>query len=225
MRGYAPTAVPADGRYQTRGARPRRVRAARGARRRRRRGDHRSRLGRDRHLHRRQPRTRPVAPRGHHGRAPDRGGGAAGSCSTDQLKKSWYMFFFQHALADVVVGDGRPGVHRRALGGLVARLRRRRGHRAREGRAARPRATWPPRSATTGPRSAASASIRRSTRCRRRAAPRRRSRRCTCTDAPTAAWAVEIGRGSGGLPHLRGVTAGDRRRGRATSSTSRSRPR
>ena len=82
---------------------------------------------------------------------PPTGAVAGGFLKYDQLKKSWYMFFFQHALADIVVRDGRPGVHRPALGGLVARLRRRRGPRAREGRAAGSGATWLPRSATTGP--------------------------------------------------------------------------
>ena len=58
MRGYAPTAVPADGRYQTGALGARRLRAARGARRRRRRRDHRPRLGRDGHLRRRRTTSR-----------------------------------------------------------------------------------------------------------------------------------------------------------------------
>ena len=42
----------------------------------------------------------------------------------DQLRRSWYIFFFQNALADLAVGHGRPRVHRPAVEGLVAGLRR-----------------------------------------------------------------------------------------------------
>ena len=41
--------------------------------------------------------------------------------SYDQLQRSWYMFFFQSPLADMAVAHGRPGLHRPALGRLVAR--------------------------------------------------------------------------------------------------------
>ena len=43
-----------------------------------------------------------------------------------QLKKSWYMFFFQHGLSDVVVGMDDLAFIDGPVGGLVARLRRRR---------------------------------------------------------------------------------------------------
>ena len=69
----------------------------------------------------------------------------------DQLRRSWYMFFFQNPLADLAVGlddlefiarlwqDWSPGYD-------AAERRRPRARRA-----GRSRPTWPPPSATTGP--------------------------------------------------------------------------
>jgi pimeloyl-ACP methyl ester carboxylesterase len=105
MRGYAPTAVPADGRYQT---------AA---------------LGLDAcALHETLGGDADAVIIGHDWGAmatyvaanhePDRwkrvvtmavppaGAVAGGFMTYQQLKKSWYMFFFQHGLSDVVVGMG-----------------------------------------------------------------------------------------------------------------------
>ena len=125
MRGYAPTAVPADGRYQT------------GA------------LGLDAcALHEALGGDGDAVIIGHDWGAmatytaanhePDRwrrvvtmavppaGAVGAGFMQYRQLKKSWYMFFFQHGLSDVVVGmddlafidglwaDWSPGLRRRA---------------------------------------------------------------------------------------------------------------
>ena len=103
---------------------------------------------------------------------PPTGAVAGGFLKYDQLKKSWYMFFFQHALADIVVpmddlafidrlweewSPGHDGAEDIAHVKDALRDPAQPGCRAR---------------ATTGPRSAASASTRRSMRCRRRAAPR-----------------------------------------------------
>ena len=105
MRGYAPTSVPADGRYQT------------------------AVLGLDAvHLHEALGGDGDAVIIGHDwgamatyiaaNEAPERwrrvvtmavppaGSVAGGFMTYAQLKRSWYMFFFQHALADVVVGMG-----------------------------------------------------------------------------------------------------------------------
>jgi pimeloyl-ACP methyl ester carboxylesterase len=120
MRGYAPTAVPADGRYQT-GALVRdavSLHEALG-------GDGRAVLvGHD---------WGAIATYGAAAFAPDRwarvvaaavppmGAMGAGFLSYDQLRRSWYMFYFQHPLSDLVVpmddlafvdrlwGDWSPG--------------------------------------------------------------------------------------------------------------------
>ncbi len=103
MRGYAPTAVPADGRYQT-------AALALDAC-----GLHDA-LGGDsdaviighdwgamatyiaaNHQPERWQRVITMA-------VPPAGAVGAGFMSYQQLKRSWYMFFFQHGLADVVVG-------------------------------------------------------------------------------------------------------------------------
>ena len=108
MRGYAPTAVPSDGRYQTGAlvADGNALHEALG-------GDGRAVLvGHD---------WGAVAAYGIASHAPDRWRrvvaiavppanvvGAAFVTSYDQLRRSWYMFFFQNPLSDLVVGS--PGV-------------------------------------------------------------------------------------------------------------------
>jgi pimeloyl-ACP methyl ester carboxylesterase len=105
MRGYAPTSVPADGRYQT-AALGLDACALHGA------------LGGDsdaviighdwgamatyiaaNHEPERWKRVVAMA-------VPPAGAVASGFMTYQQLKKSWYMFFFQHGLSDVVVGMG-----------------------------------------------------------------------------------------------------------------------
>ena len=103
LRGYAPTAVPADGRYQT-GALAKDAVALHEALG----GDERAVIiGHD---------WGAPATYGAASLAPDRwrrvvaaavppsGAMGGGFLSYDQLKRSWYMFFFQHPLADVVTG-------------------------------------------------------------------------------------------------------------------------
>ncbi|MEA3018597.1 MAG: hypothetical protein QOI47_121 [Actinomycetota bacterium] len=103
MRGYAPTAVPADGRYQTAMLALDAIglRDALG-------GDERSVLiGHDwgasatwiAAAHGGEKWARVVA-----GAVPPGGAVAAAFLRYEQLQKSWYMFFFQHPLSDVVVG-------------------------------------------------------------------------------------------------------------------------
>jgi pimeloyl-ACP methyl ester carboxylesterase len=105
MRGYAPTAVPADGRYQTAalGLDACAVHDALG-------GDGDAVIvGHDwgamaayvaaNHEPERWRRVVTMA-------VPPAGAVASGFMTYAQLKRSWYMFFFQHALSDVVVGMG-----------------------------------------------------------------------------------------------------------------------
>jgi len=103
MRGYAPTSVPADGRYQTAalGLDACRLHEALGG------GDDAVVIGHDwgamatyiaaNHEPDRWRRVVTMA-------VPPAGAVAGGFMQYRQLKKSWYMFFFQHGLADVVVG-------------------------------------------------------------------------------------------------------------------------
>jgi pimeloyl-ACP methyl ester carboxylesterase len=103
LRGYAPTAVPADGRYQTAalGLDANALHEQLG-------GDGRAVLiGHDwgamgtyiagNHEPERWTRLVTMA-------VPPAGAVAAGFLTYAQLRKSWYMFFFQHGLSDVVVG-------------------------------------------------------------------------------------------------------------------------
>jgi len=103
MRGYAPTAVPSDGRYQTAmlGLDACALHEALG-------GDGDAVIiGHDwgalatytaaNHEAERWARVVTMA-------VPPAGAVAGGFLSYQQLKRSWYMFFFQHGLADVVVG-------------------------------------------------------------------------------------------------------------------------
>ena len=105
MRGYAPTAVPADGRYQTAalGLDACALHDALG-------GDGEAAIiGHDwgamaayiaaNHEPERWRRVVTMA-------VPPAGAVASGFMTYAQLKRSWYMFFFQHALSDVVVGMG-----------------------------------------------------------------------------------------------------------------------
>jgi pimeloyl-ACP methyl ester carboxylesterase len=105
MRGYAPTAIPADGRYQTAalGLDACALHDALG-------GDGDAALiGHDwgamaayvaaNHEPERWRRVVTMA-------VPPAGAVASGFMTYAQLKRSWYMFFFQHALSDVVVGMG-----------------------------------------------------------------------------------------------------------------------
>jgi pimeloyl-ACP methyl ester carboxylesterase len=105
MRGYAPTEVPADGRYQTAalGLDACNLPDALG-------GDGDAVIvGHDwgamatyiaaNHAPERWSRVVTMA-------VPPAGAVAGGFLSYQQLKRSWYMFFFQHGLADVVVGMG-----------------------------------------------------------------------------------------------------------------------
>ncbi|MEX2294047.1 MAG: alpha/beta hydrolase [Acidimicrobiales bacterium] len=103
MRGYAPTEVPADGRYQTAvlGLDACALHDALGG------GDDAVLIGHDwgamatyiaaNHEPERWRRVVTMA-------VPPAGAVAAGFMTYAQLKRSWYMFFFQHPLADVVVG-------------------------------------------------------------------------------------------------------------------------
>jgi pimeloyl-ACP methyl ester carboxylesterase len=102
MRGYAPTAVPADGRYQTAalGLDACALHEALGG------GDDAVIVGHDwgamatyiaaNHEPDRWARVVTMA-------VPPAGAVAGGFMSYQQLRRSWYMFFFQHGLADVVV--------------------------------------------------------------------------------------------------------------------------
>ncbi len=47
--------------------------------------------------------------------------------SYDQVKRSFYVFFFQSPLAEPVVSCGRLQIHLEAVGRLVAGIRRHRG--------------------------------------------------------------------------------------------------
>jgi pimeloyl-ACP methyl ester carboxylesterase len=103
MRGYAPTAVPTDGRYQTGvlGLDACALHEALGG------GDDAVLIGHDwgamatytaaNHEPERWRRVVTMA-------VPPSSAVGAGFMQYRQLKKSWYMFFFQHGLADVVVG-------------------------------------------------------------------------------------------------------------------------
>ena len=105
LRGYAPSAVPADGRYQTAavGLDACALHEALGGA-----GDA-AIIGHDwgamgtyvtaRHEPERWRRVVAMA-------VPPAGAVAGGFMTYAQLKRSWYMFFFQHPLADVVVGMG-----------------------------------------------------------------------------------------------------------------------
>ena len=105
MRGYAPTAIPADGRYQTAalGLDACALHEALGGD-----GDA-AIIGHDwgamatyvaaNHEPERWRRVVTMA-------VPPAGAVASGFMTYAQLKRSWYMFFFQHALSDVVVGMG-----------------------------------------------------------------------------------------------------------------------
>ena len=127
LRGYAPTAVPADGRYQTG------VLALDAI------GFHEALGGDDQaviighdwgapaDVGRGGPRARPVA--AGRRRSPCRPAARWAPRSSPTGRSSsarWYMFFFQHPLADLVVACRRPRVRRHAVAGLVAGLRRRR---------------------------------------------------------------------------------------------------
>ena len=126
QRGYAPTAVPADGRYQTG------VLALDAI------GFHEALGGDDQAVIIGHDWGAP-ATWGAAVHAPDRwrrvvglavppgsAMGAAFVTNRTQLKRSWYMFFFQHPLADLVVAADDLALRRHAVAGLVAGLRRRR---------------------------------------------------------------------------------------------------
>ncbi|MFZ6005185.1 MAG: alpha/beta fold hydrolase [Actinomycetota bacterium] len=105
MRGYAPTSVPANGRYQTAalGLDACALHETLGG------GDDAVIIGHDwgamatyiaaNHAPERWSRVVTMA-------VPPAGAVAGGFMTYAQLKRSWYMFFFQHGLADVVVGMG-----------------------------------------------------------------------------------------------------------------------
>ncbi|MEZ5138225.1 MAG: hypothetical protein R2711_05520 [Acidimicrobiales bacterium] len=123
LRGYAPTEVPADGLYQP-GAIARDAIALHEALGRRRRGgDRRPRLGRARHLRGRGPHARalaaPSSPRSHR-RPPV----AQAFFSYDQLQTLLVHVLLPVAPRRPGRTDGRPGLHRPALGRLVAGVRR-----------------------------------------------------------------------------------------------------
>ena len=145
--------------------------------------------------------------------------------SYDQLKRSWYMFFFQHPLAEMAVqmddlafidrlwADWSPGYDAsedlahvkdclRDPANLTAALGY---YRATLG------------SRLPGPEP--------SSRSRPPARSRPRSRRCTCTAPPTAAWASSWSPIGGRLPARSRVRGWRWSKGPATSCTSRSRPR
>ncbi|MEX2659427.1 MAG: alpha/beta fold hydrolase, partial [Acidimicrobiales bacterium] len=103
LRGYAPTAVPADGRYQTGALAKDAVELHEALA-----GDERAVvIGHD---------WGATAAYGAASLAPERwrrvvtasvppaGAMSAGFLTYDQLRRSWYMFFFQHPLAELVVG-------------------------------------------------------------------------------------------------------------------------
>ena len=192
MRGYAPTAV--AGRRplpDRRRWRPTRSRCTRRSAATRPRCDHRPRLGRD------ARRTAPRCSRPSDGRRSSTmavpPGGAMGRgvrrATPTQLKRSWYMFFFQHGLADLVVPANDLAFIDMIWARLVAGLRRRRSDLAHvKDCAARP--GQPRRRARLLP-----GDVRRRSRRTRRSPTRRQRRRrgaaaaarCTCTVATTAA--------------------------------------
>ena len=182
--------------------RARRDRAPRCARRRRGRGDHRPRLGAPGDVGRGRPCTRPLAARSSVWPCrPASAMGAALLTNRTQLKRRWYMFFFQHPLADLVVAGRRPGLRRHAVG----RTGRRASTAAMSSRA--------PRTALRGPANLAAAlgyyragPVRRavdppSPTCKQRRTRSRPQPTCTCT-APTTA-------GSARGRRLRTAEAGD----------------
>ena len=223
MRGYAPTAVPADGRYQTAalGLDACALHDALG-------GDADAVIvGHDwgamatyiaaNHEPERWRRVVAMA-------VPPAGAVAGGFMQYRQLKKSWYMFFFQHGLSDVVVGmddlafidglwaDWSPGYDGtediahvkdalRDPANLAAALGYYRATLGGVGRRSRARRGAGRRAATSPP-----------------------SRPCTCTAAPTAAWAWRSPRRQrrSSRPRALGWRSST---APATSSTSRSRPR
>ena len=127
LRGYSPTEVPEDGRYDTGtlALDACALHEALGGYGRR--GDHRPRLGRLRHLRAAAPEpdrwrrvvAAAVAPQGSM---------ADGFFTFDQLRRSWYVFFFQTPAGRVCGVHGDLRLHRPAVGRLVARLRRLVGH-------------------------------------------------------------------------------------------------
>ena len=198
------------------------VRPARGARRRRRRRAHRARLGRPRRL--RRGRTHPDAS---WRRLVTLAVPPPAAADQRLLLLRPAPAVLVHVLLPVAAGrhggaDGRPGVHRPAVGRLVARLRRRPRTCPTSRTRCATRPTWPPPSATTGRRSAASASTDDpevvALQTPRRPAPRR-CPRCTCTarrrlhgcrpgagrratSSPTPGSRVEIVDGAGHFLHL-----------------------
>ena len=156
LRGYAPTALPADGHYQVGALVARRQRAARGARGRRRRRHRRPRLGRPGHLRRGGAPARPLAPRRHGGGAPD---GVHRHVAVHLRAAAAQLV---HVLLPLPAGRGGAAargllVHRPPLARLVTGLRRRLGRGPGQGVHRRPRAhagrhRLLPRAATT-PRS------------------------------------------------------------------------
>ena len=151
MRGYAPTALPADGRYQT-GALARDANAlheALGGDRRG--GPHRPRLGGPRRLRRRRP-TRPDRWR----RAVTAGRAPAARRWPRRSSPTTSCAELVHLLLPVAAGrDGRaarrPRLHRPPVGRLVPGLRRHLGPRPGEGVHRHPERIWRRPSATTGP--------------------------------------------------------------------------
>ena len=178
----------------------RRLRPAPGARRRRRRRADRARLGRPRRVLGRAPPHRHVAP------ARDDGRAAPADARHRVLLLRPAQEVLVHVLLPVAAGrhggaDGRPGVHRPAVGRLVAGLRRLRRPAARQGRAARSR--QPDRRHRLLP---GDARRRRVERRPRGAGPAERRRRCAA-----AAHAVP----ARGHRRVHGRRAGPARRGRA----------
>ena len=225
-RGYAPTDVPADGRYQT-GALARDANALHEALG----GDERAVIvghdwGAQADLRRRRQRPGPLAEgRGHGGPRRPRAGRLVLHLRPDQA-------VVLHVLLPEPAGRRagrrrRPGLHRPAVGGLVARLRRDRGPRPASAPRSGRRRTWPRRWATTAPCSTPRSSRRSWPPSSRPSAVSRRSRRCTCTAPRTAAWvptssvrcaapSARLGgrrrRGRGALPAPRAARRGERPR-------------